>query len=197
MKQLLVATRNRGKLKEIEALLAGLVERVISIADMPGIVETVEDGKTFAENALKKGREASEASGLPVIADDSGLVVTGLGGAPGVFSARYAGEGAGDLANNCKLMKMLAATPDADRSAAFVCCLAFVTPDGEEQLFEGRVTGRIIDTPRGENGFGYDPLFLVDGFQQTMAELPLDQKNIISHRGKALAAFKKYLEHKR
>lgn len=196
MKQLLVATRNRGKLKEIKALLAGLVEQVICIADLPELAETVEDGATFAENALKKGREACLATGLPTIADDSGLVVTGLDNAPGVFSARYAGEGAGDAANNKKLLAELAALPDADRTAAFVCCLAFVAPDGAEQLFEGRVTGRIIVQPRGENGFGYDPLFLVDGYNQTMAELELVQKNSISHRGQALATFKAYLESK-
>ncbi len=194
MKQLLVATRNRGKLEEIKALLAGLVEQVICIADLPELAETVEDGATFAENALKKGREACLATGLPTIADDSGLVVKGLDNAPGVFSARYAGERAGDAANNKKLMSVLAALPDADRTAAFVCCLAFVAPDGTEQLFEGMITGMIIDQPRGENGFGYDPLFLVDGHSQTMAELELEHKNSISHRGQALAAFKAYLE---
>lgn len=193
MKRLLVATRNRGKIKEIKALLDGLVEEVLCAADLPDLPETVEDGATFAENALKKAREASEATGLPVLADDSGLVVEGLNGAPGVISARYAGEDADDTANNHKLMNELAARPDADRTAAFVCCMAFIDGEGTEQLFEGRVGGRIIDQPRGEHGFGYDPLFLVDGFEQTMAELPLDQKNRISHRGQALQAFKAYL----
>ena len=193
MKRLLVATRNRGKIKEIKALLDGLVEEVLCAADLPDLPETVEDGATFAENALKKAREASEATGLPVLADDSGLVVEGLNGAPGVISARYAGEDADDTANNHKLMNELAARPDADRAAAFVCCMAFVDGISTEQLFVGRVGGRIIDQPRGEHGFGYDPLFLVDGFEQTMAELPLDQKNRISHRGQALQAFKAYL----
>lgn len=193
MKQLLVATRNRGKITEIRALLVGLVDEVLCATDLPDLPETIEDGATFADNALKKAREACNVTGLPVLADDSGLVVTGLHSAPGVFSARYAGEGADDTANNCKLMRELALLPHASRSAAFVCCMAYVCPDGTEQLFEGRVGGAIIDTPRGEHGFGYDPLFLVDGYQQTMAELPLDEKNRISHRGQALQAFKLYL----
>lgn len=193
MKQLLVATRNKGKIKEIRALLEGLVKEVLCAADFPDLPETIEDGTTFAENALKKAREACLATGLPVLADDSGLVVDGLHGAPGVISARYAGEGAGDAANNLKLMNELALLPNARRSAAFVCTMAFVSPDGDEQLFEGRVGGVIIDQPRGEQGFGYDPLFLVNGYQQTMAELSLAEKNQISHRGQALLAFRKFL----
>ena len=193
MKQLLVATRNRGKIKEIRALLDGLVEEVLCAADLPDLPETVEDGTTFAENALKKAREACKATGLPTLADDSGLVVDGLGGRPGVFSARFAGPDADDTANNRKLLQEVAGLPQSERSAAFVCSMAYVSPDGVEQLFEGRVGGSIIDQPRGEHGFGYDPLFLVDGYQQTMAELPLEEKNRISHRGQALQAFKQYL----
>ena len=193
MKQLLVATRNRGKIKEIKALLDGLVEEVICAADLPDLPETVEDGATFAENALKKAREACKATGLPTLADDSGLVVDGLGGRPGVFSARFAGPDADDAANNSKLLQEVIGLNQAERSAAFVCSMAYVSPDGVEQLFEGRVGGSIIDQPRGEHGFGYDPLFLVNGYQQTMAELPLEEKNRISHRGQALQAFKQYL----
>jgi len=193
MKQLLVATRNRGKIKEIRALLDGLVEEILCVADLPDLPETVEDGATFSDNALKKAREACLASGLPVLADDSGLVVNGLGGRPGVFSARFAGSDADDGANNRKLLQEVAGLTQSERSAAFVCSMAFVSPDGVEQLFEGRVAGTIIDQPRGGHGFGYDPLFLVDGYQQTMAELPLDEKNRISHRGQALQAFKLYL----
>lgn len=193
MRQLVVATRNRGKIKEIRALLEGLVEDVRCAADLPGLPETVEDGATFAANALKKAREACQACNLPSLADDSGLVVDGLDGAPGVISARYAGEGADDAANNRKLLHELALRQQPSRSAAFVCCLAFVTPDGTEKLFEGRVQGMIIDQPRGEQGFGYDPLFLVNGYDRTMAELPLEEKNRISHRGQALQAFKDYL----
>ena len=193
MKQLLVATRNRGKIKEIRALLDGLVEEVICAADLPDLPETVEDGATFSDNALKKAHEACKATGLPTLADDSGLVVDGLDGRPGVFSARFAGPDADDSANNRKLLHEVTGLSEVERSAAFVCNMAFVTPDNVEQLFEGRVGGTIIDQPRGEHGFGYDPLFLVDGYQQTMAELPLDEKNRISHRGQALQAFKQYL----
>jgi XTP/dITP diphosphohydrolase len=193
MIQLLVATRNRGKVKEIRVFLDGLVDQVLCAADLPELPETVEDGATFQDNALKKAREACQASGLPTLADDSGLVVDGLDGAPGVISARYAGEGATDDANNRKLLQELAQRPEASRKAAFICSLAFVAPDGTEQLFEGRVRGTIIGQPQGENGFGYDPLFLVDGCEQTMAELPVAEKNLISHRGQALQAFKEFL----
>ncbi|MDK9717914.1 MAG: XTP/dITP diphosphatase [Trichlorobacter sp.] len=193
MKQLLVATRNRGKIKEIRALLDGLVEEILCAADLPDLPETVEDGTTFSDNALKKAREACKAAGLPVLADDSGLVVDGLDGRPGVFSARFAGPDADDGANNSKLLHEVAGLSEIERSAAFVCSMAFVSPDGVEQLFEGRVGGMIINRPRGEHGFGYDPLFLVNGYQQTMAELPLDEKNRISHRGQALQAFKAFL----
>jgi len=193
MKQLLVATRNRGKLKEIRAVLDGLVDELLCVADLPDLPETVEDGATFVDNALKKAREASQASGLPVLADDSGLVVDGLDGRPGVLSARFAGPDADDAANNSKLLAELALLPMASRKAAFVCVMAFVHPDGAEQVFQGVVSGRILDGLRGEGGFGYDPLFLVDGFQQTMAELSLEEKNHISHRGQALRAFQSYL----
>lgn len=193
MRTLLVATRNRGKIKEIKALLDGLVEEVICAADLTDLPETVEDGATFAENALKKAREASKATGLAVLADDSGLVVDGLSGRPGVYSARFAGADATDTANNLKLLQEVAGLAQPERSAAFVCSMAYVSPDGVERLFEGRVEGTIIDQPRGEHGFGYDPLFLVKGYQQTMAELPLVDKNRISHRGQALQAFKNFL----
>ena len=193
MMPLLVATRNRGKIKEIKALLNGLVEEVICAADLPDLPETVEDGATFAENALKKAREASKVTGLAVLADDSGLVVDGLGGRPGVYSARFAGTDATDTANNVKLLQEVAGLSQAERSAAFVCSMAYVSPDGVERLFEGRVEGTIIDQPRGKHGFGYDPLFLVNGYQQTMAELPLEVKNRFSHRGQALRAFKNFL----
>lgn len=194
MKELMVATRNRGKLHEIEAVLAGVVEKVLCAADFPKLPETNEDGATFSENALKKAREAMLFTGLPTIADDSGLVVQALDERPGVFSARFAGESADDVANNRKLLAEMDGTPPEQRQAAFVCVMAFVTPDGVEQIFSGRVSGRILDQERGTGGFGYDPLFLVDGFERTMAELTLEEKNCISHRGKALRLFRAYLD---
>lgn len=194
MKELMVATRNRGKLHEIEAVLAGVVEKVLCAADFPKLPETNEDGATFSENALKKAREAMLFTGLPTIADDSGLVVQALDERPGVFSARFAGESADDVANNRKLLAEMDGTPPEQRQAAFVCVMAFVTPDGVEQIFSGRVSGRILDQERGSGGFGYDPLFLVDGYERTMAELTLEEKNCISHRGQALRLFRTYLD---
>jgi XTP/dITP diphosphohydrolase len=193
MKKLVVATRNRGKIREIQALLDGLVETVLCAADFPELAETVEDEQTFRDNALKKAREAMLFSGLPALADDSGLVVDALDGRPGVYSARFAGEGAGDAANNRHLLGELDGVPADRRQAAFVCALAFVTPDGCEEVFSGRVGGAILAAGRGEGGFGYDPLFLVDGYDLTMAELPLQEKNKISHRGQALKQFREFL----
>jgi XTP/dITP diphosphohydrolase len=194
MKTLVVATRNQGKLLEIRAMLIGLVASVRCAGDFPGFPDTVEDGVTFEENALKKAREAVRFCGLPVLADDSGLVVDALAGCPGVYSARFAGEGAGDAANNAKLLSELTGVPPEAKMAAFVCTLAFVTPEGAEHVFTGRVAGRILDTARGVGGFGYDPLFLVEGYDQTMAELGVDDKNRISHRGQAFRLFREYLQ---
>lgn len=194
MKQLVVATRNKGKIIEINALLAGLVDHVRGAADFSDFPETIEDGATFEENALKKAREASRFTGLPALADDSGLVVDALNGSPGVFSARYAGDNADDAANNARLLEECRNVPDERRQAAFVCVLAFVTPDGVERLFSGRVAGRILVTARGEGGFGYDPLFLVDSFGRSMAELTLAEKNAVSHRAQAFMKFREYLE---
>ncbi|MBI5484775.1 MAG: XTP/dITP diphosphatase [Deltaproteobacteria bacterium] len=193
MKKLVVATRNRGKIREIQALLDGLIEEVICSADVDGFSDTVEDGGSFEENALKKAREAALFTGLPALADDSGLVVEALNGRPGVYSARFAGEGAGDEANNARLIEELEKIGPDRRQAAFVCVLAFVTPDGVERTFTGRVGGRILDLPQGSGGFGYDPLFLVEGFGRTMAELALEEKNNISHRGQAFRQFRDYL----
>lgn len=193
MKELVVATRNCGKLQEIQALLEGVVDTVYCAADFTDFPETIEDGNTFRENALKKAREAMRFTGLPALADDSGLVVDTLEGRPGVHSARFAGQGAGDAANNRRLLEELNGIPAVRRQAAFVCVLAFVTPAGTEQVFSGRVGGSILTTERGEGGFGYDPLFLVDGFDRTMAELTLQEKNSISHRGQALQHFQEFL----
>ena len=194
MKELVVATRNRGKLQEIRALLTGIVGTVRCAADFAGFPETIEDGLTFQENALKKAREAMMFTGLPALADDSGLVVEALNGRPGVYSARFAGEGASDADNNLRLLKELDGIPTEQRQAAFVCVLAFVTPDGYQQVFSGRVGGGILTAERGDGGFGYDPLFLVNGFDRTMAELNVQEKNAVSHRGQALQHFRAFLE---
>lgn len=193
MRELLVATRNRGKLAEITALVGELVERVSCAADLPGFPDTVEDGATFEANALKKAREACAFSGLPALADDSGLVVEALDGRPGVYSARFAGEGADDAANNQRLLQELRGVSDEARQAAFVCVLAFVTANGIERTFTGRIGGRILAAGQGTGGFGYDPLFLVDGFGRSMAELALEEKNAVSHRGQAFRKFVAFL----
>ncbi len=197
MKELVVATRNKGKLTEIAALLDGMVATVRSLGEFPEVAETVEDGETFGENALKKAREACRFTGLPAMADDSGLVVDALQGRPGVYSARFAGEGCGDAANNAKLLAELEGVPRQQRQGAFVCAVALVFPDGEERLFSGRVGGNILEQGRGAGGFGYDPLFLVNGFDRTMAELTLEEKNRISHRGQALRALRDYCEQRK
>lgn len=194
MKHLVVATRNKGKIVEIHALLSGLVDRVSGAADFDDFPDTLEDGATFEENALKKAREAALFTGLPALADDSGLVVDALDGRPGVFSARYAGAGASDAANNARLLSECHDVPEERRQAAFVCVLAFVTPEGVERTFFGRVPGRILAAARGDGGFGYDPLFLVDGYNRSMAELTLEEKNGVSHRAQAFRKFRDYLE---
>lgn len=196
MRRLVVATRNKGKIVEINELLSGLVDQISGAADFAGFPKTIEDGATFEENAIKKAREAATFTGLPVLADDSGLVVDALDGRPGVFSARYAGESADDAANNARLLEELQNIPSEARQAAFVCVLAFVTPDGVEKCFTGRVNGRILLETRGKGGFGYDPLFLVDGFGLSMAELTLAEKNEVSHRARAFMKCREYLEGK-
>jgi XTP/dITP diphosphohydrolase len=194
MKQLVVATRNKGKIIEIKSLLTGLVDGVTCATDLSDFPETVEDGATFEENALKKAREASVFTGFPALADDSGLVVDALNGRPGVYSARFAGDGAGDTANNNYLLEELEDVSSGSRQAAFVCVLAYVTPEGDEHLFSGRVAGQILHEPRGEGGFGYDPLFLVTGFERSMAELTLAEKNSVSHRARAFEKFRDFLK---
>jgi XTP/dITP diphosphohydrolase len=162
--------------------------------DFPGIPPVEEDGATFAENAVKKAQSAAQATGKPVIADDSGLEVDALGGRPGVYSARFAGESASDAANNAKLLEELADIPDGQRNAAFRCSIALCFPDGNCRTFSGELNGVILKEPKGMGGFGYDPLFLVPEYGLTLAELPLAMKNGISHRGKALARLKEYLK---
>jgi XTP/dITP diphosphohydrolase len=186
-RSILIATTNPGKLREIQQVAGGLPVNWLSLADRPGLPEAVEDGDTFEANAAKKARHYAQLTGLWTLADDSGLEVEALGGAPGVHSARYAGDH-GDAANNRKLLANLADVPPERRGARFVCCLALVG-DGKILLTaRGTVDGRIIDPARGANGFGYDPHFLLPDRGVTTAELSADEKNRISHRGRALRA---------
>jgi XTP/dITP diphosphohydrolase len=183
---LVVATGNAGKLREIRRLLEGSGVCVLGLEDFPDLPEVVEDGATFAENARKKAETVARLTSRPTLADDSGLEIRALDSRPGVRSARYAGEQASDDDNNRKVLKELAGVPQQQRQGAFVCAMALCSPEGECHLFHGRLEGLILETPRGGGGFGYDPLFLVPEYGKTLAELPLEIKNRISHRGQAL-----------
>jgi XTP/dITP diphosphohydrolase len=191
--RVVVATRNRGKLRELVPLFAelGLGFDLVTIDDVAPHAELREDGVTFEDNALAKARQAATATGLPALADDSGLEVDALAGAPGVFSARYAGVGATDAANNAKLLAALRDVPAARRAARYRCVAAFVDPAGGRELWRaGACEGRILTAPRGEGGFGYDPLFSLEtgGRERTMAEIDVDEKNSLSHRAAAFRA---------
>ncbi len=191
MRRIGFASGNKHKLAEITAMLA---PRGFEVA--PIVLTVEEDADTFVGNAEKKARAALLQSGLPSLADDSGLEVDALDGAPGVYSARYAGEPCDDAANNRKLLGALTGVPDARRTARFRCALVFVDSDGTRLVTDGSCEGRIGHAPRGTGGFGYDPLFFVDGDAdgRTMAELPPDEKNRISHRARALAAMAELLD---
>ncbi len=185
---LLAATNNRHKLDELRAILAPYGFAVLAPADLGLKLEVEEDGATFAANAVKKAQAFAAAAGLPAFADDSGLEVTALGGDPGVRSARYAGEPTDDRANLAKLLCEMQGV--ADRRARFVCVIALAVPGSGDTpgTAEGEVRGRIIGAPRGSGGFGYDPVFVPDGFAETFAELPAETKNRLSHRANALRA---------
>jgi len=194
--RLVVATANQHKLDEIRALLGDDVPglELVPMSEL-GVVSPEEDGATFADNALIKARACVAATGLPAIADDSGIEVDALDGAPGVRSARYAGEPSDDAANNLLLLVSLAAKgalAPGQRRATFVAAVAVVTPDGREQVFEGRMHGRLVEAPRGMNGFGYDPLFVADDTTdgRTNGELSSAEKDAISHRGRAMRALR-------
>lgn len=186
MNVLVLATRNNGKLTELRCLLENTGIKLVGMMDLPALPEVVEDGNTFADNARKKAETIAGLTGLPCLADDSGLAVAALNGRPGVHSARFAGVGAADAANNQKLLQTLAHIPEGRRQAAFHCVMALAEPGQPTRLFEGRVDGLILTSPKGEGGFGYDPLFYLPEHDCTMAQLPLDAKNRISHRGRAL-----------
>ena len=194
LKTIVLASRNQGKIREIQSMFADLGISLFSLNDYPAIPEIVEDGKSFLENALKKGRAVAEATGETVLADDSGLEVEALGGAPGIYSARYAGTDADDLQNNRKLLDDLKGVPAANRGATFRCVLVLYPPDGRYEAFEGRWEGRIAEAPVGKGGFGYDPLFFLPGEGMTVAQLSPEVKNRVSHRAQAFAKLKERLQ---
>ena len=186
--RLLLATRNVKKLTELRRILAVelLDAEVMGLDDVPAYDEPAETEPTFEGNALVKGRAAVAATALPALADDSGLCADALNGMPGVLSARWAGEPRDDAANNALLLAQLSDVPDERRGAAFRCAVAYCRPGGEQDVADGEVRGRLLRAPRGTGGFGYDPLFVPDGHEQTTAEIDAEAKDALSHRGRAL-----------
>jgi XTP/dITP diphosphohydrolase len=192
--ELLIATHNAGKIRELTSLLSNLPLRLRRLSEFPQIGEVEETGRTFAENAELKARLYSRQTNLWTLADDSGLEVDALGGAPGVLSARYAGADATDEERNARLLAELSLTGDEQRSARFTCAIALYETDAETaEVFSGVCEGRISRRPRGRGGFGYDPLFIPAGYEQTFGELPDELKQQISHRARALAKVRAYL----
>jgi XTP/dITP diphosphohydrolase len=194
MNKIVIASRNEGKIKEIKNFLHSLDIEILSMADFPEIPDVVEDGNTFEENALKKAKAVFEHVKQTTIADDSGLEVNYLNGLPGVLSSRYAGNNATDLQNCLKLLDELKGVEMENRKARFKCVIILTNPLYHNLVFEGKCEGYIIDEMKGERGFGYDPLFVPEGYNKTFAELDLVTKNKISHRGKALAALRSFVE---
>ncbi|MFC5996411.1 RdgB/HAM1 family non-canonical purine NTP pyrophosphatase [Pseudonocardia hispaniensis] len=202
MTTLLLATRNAGKLVELRRMVEAVGLRgieVLGLAEVPAFPEAPETGATFAENAVAKARDAAAATGLPSIADDSGLAVDALSGMPGVFSARWSGRHGDDAGNLELLLAQLHDVPDERRGAAFVCAAALVVPGAsaavtEEVVVHGTWRGRLVRAPRGTNGFGYDPIFVPEGEERTSAELSPAEKDAVSHRGRALRALLPHLK---
>lgn len=184
--KLIIASNNQHKIREIKKILGSKFEEILSLKEAGIDHETVEDGKTFLENSRKKAWEIAEISGCAALADDSGISAHALDGAPGVFSARFAGEHGNDEANNSLLLEML--SDKEDKGAHYTAAITLVYPDGKEVCAEGYLYGNITDNPRGSGGFGYDPLFIPVGESRTVAEMSDDEKNAISHRAKALMA---------
>ncbi len=192
--ELFLATRNEGKIREIEELLKDCEISLTSLRDYPDAPDVVENGEAYRDNALKKARFFTGWTGKLTVADDSGLEVDHLKGRPGVFSARYAGDGGDDRENNRKLLRELKGIPREERGAVFRCVMALVTPWGDEEVVEGECRGEIGLEERGQRGFGYDPIFVIPRYGKTVAELSMAQKNRVSHRGKALRKLKKVLK---
>ena len=187
--KLVLATRNQGKITEfrriLDALAPGEID-LIGVDQFPDLVDVDETGSTFEENSLLKARYTCHATGLPAIADDSGLCVDALNGDPGIFSARWAGTHGNDQANLEKVLDQLKDVPDEKRTARFMCVASLVLPDGREQVAEGRFEGHILHAPVGENGFGYDPIFQPLGLSISSAQMSAEEKDLVSHRGKSL-----------
>ena len=195
MKELIVASRNKGKVAEIKELLVGLPYKVTSLLEYPHLPDVVEDGKTYRENALKKAVEIAKLTGKMTISDDSGLEVKALGNAPGIYSARFAGEGASEKDKNQKLFKMLKGVPLHKRQARYRCVIAFVDGKGQEiAVVEGTCSGLIALKEQGTNGFGFDPLFLLKRYNKTFGQLSPTLKAKISHRARALKKFRAIIE---
>jgi XTP/dITP diphosphohydrolase len=192
--EVIVATRNKGKLREFRDALKGLNLRIYGLSDFPEAPEVEEDGESFTENALKKARFYATYLRKLTLADDSGLEVDSLKGRPGVYSARYAGGKASSQENNRKLLRELQGIPISKRGARFKCIVAIRSPEGKEAIAEGSCKGRIGFKEKGKKGFGYDPLFILLKEGKTMAELPLEEKNRVSHRGKALRKIRKIIK---
>lgn len=193
MKKIVVATKNKGKIKEMIHAFANLPVELHSLSEFGDLPDAIEDGKTFQENAIKKARFYMEQTGCACLADDSGLEIAVLDGAPGIYSARFAGYHADDAANNQKVLDELAAKNVTSSDAQYVCALAFVDTDGTVFVKEGICAGIIRNFAEGTNGFGYDPYFFVPKLEKTMASISLEAKNAISHRGKAIEAMEKEL----
>jgi len=190
---LVLATGNRHKVVELRAMLADLPLAVRSLAEFPGAPDVIEDGATYQENALKKARSAAAFTGKPALADDTGLEVEALGGQPGLYAARFAGEGCTFQDNIRKLLHLLDGVPFERRGARFVCVIALVEPNGREQVVEGDLRGRITESQAGGDGFGYDPVFYVPEVGKTLAELTAGEKNRVSHRGRAVDKAKRLI----
>jgi XTP/dITP diphosphohydrolase len=191
---IVLATRNRNKAEELKRITEGMPVSVFTLDDFPGCPETEEDGATFEANAIKKALAIAKYTGKPALADDSGLEVYALGGAPGIYSARYAGAGANDGQNTGKLLSEMRSLVQNNRGARFVCCIALAFPDGGTYTFNGYSEGSIGTEKRGVWGFGYDPVFYPEGYNRTFAEMDEKEKDALSHRGKALQAFSRYLK---
>ncbi|MHB0997746.1 MAG: XTP/dITP diphosphatase [Armatimonadota bacterium] len=193
MIELILASKNKGKIDELKMLLSDLPIKVESLCDYPDILDIEETGSTFAENAEIKAKAVSSATGKIALADDSGLEVDALDGQPGIYSSRFAGPGATDEDRNRRILELMAGVPDEKRTARFKAAVSIAMPDGDIRTVEGTCEGVIAHEPKGDNGFGYDPIFYLPELGKTSAQLTKEEKNSISHRGKAMTAAKKVL----